>query len=131
MFGQAFLQKKKTPLLGVGICMVLDRGPRVSASARTTGALFSRIDDKASRKCPSFLRGEFYTCAERDGWAAVGKQRSSHSPDVHHWRPAASIRSRGLGSVTAAYVTFQFSLFTAVVSQATSEAMMAGRSAGK
>ena len=42
-----------------------------------------------------------------------------------------SIRSRGLGLVTAAYVTFQFYLFTAVVSQATSEAIMAGRSAGK
>ena len=34
-------------------------------------------------------------------------------------------------SVTAAYVTLQFNLFAAVVSQATSEAMMAGRSASK
>ena len=117
---------ERTRLLGVGICMVLDEGSRAPASARTMGALLNCIGDKISRKCLSFLQGEFYTCAERDAWAAAGKQRSSHSPDMYHWRSAVSICSRGLGSVTAAYVTFQLNLFTVVVSQATSEAMGGG-----
>ena len=52
---------KRTRLLGVGICMVLDGGPRVPASPRTAGALLNCIDDKVSRKCQSFRQGEFYT----------------------------------------------------------------------